>query len=170
MNELARLKNGSIGSRFRCAIAVGLTSFASIAGDWNHVDAAWWPFPLSRKSADDSPSKSDSGFNGTIRKLLKEAKAQEELGNFDKSELPWRIGPRRVLNPRRQSWKPALMLSPNATAHYARELRLKKAEQSLRQNDGKIDCRNVWPKGPYRIGAQNPATRNQIRQSQKIVF
>lgn len=116
-------------SRFHWALAVGMTSFVAILADGSHADAAWLPFPRSRKAAEDAAPKSNSGFNASIRRLLTDAKAQEEQGNLDKAiALADRAA--RMSESTSAFVKPAPDVSPTATARYARDLRLKKVEQS----------------------------------------
>lgn len=131
MND-PRAVNRSSSCYFRWAAVLAVASSCLFATAENEADAAWWPFPSKRKSADDAGPKSNSGFNGTIRKLMKDAKAEEEQGNLDKAiALADRAA--KVSEASSNFTKTAPDVSPSTTARYAHDLRLKKAEQSVKR-------------------------------------
>jgi len=125
--------DSSLTCRFRCAVVLGLTSISRIASEGNTAHGAWWPFS-SRKPADDAGPKANTGYNAPIRKLMKEAKAEEEKGDLDRAiALADRAA--RVSESTSKIVKPAPDVSPEATLKYANELRLKKTELSVKSKD-----------------------------------
>jgi|GEM_PF-5580397 len=141
MNDIFSLS--SLGSaRARRAWFVALASASLMTLSCGEAPAAWSPFSGWRKQADTekkaasndkkpvSDPKSAKGFNGSIRKLLSEAKAEEERGNLDRAiSLADRAN--KVAETAAKVTKPAEDVSPIATARYANDLRLKKAELSV---------------------------------------
>lgn len=129
MSELC-VMNAATTSRTRFATLLCLAACMAVNGNGTNAHAGWWAIPKSQKSAEATPEKSDGSFSNSIRKLLKEAKAQEEQGNLDRAiALADRAA--KVSEATARFSKSAADVSPSTTAKYAHDLRLKKAEQSV---------------------------------------
>lgn len=141
MNEIL-IFNPCRSTRARRAWFVALASASLMAMSCGETPAAWSPFSGWRKHAEPdkkaasetqkatSDTKSTKGFNGSIRKLLNEAKAEEERGNLDRA-ISLADRATKVSESASKITKTAADCSPAATARYANDLRLKKAELSV---------------------------------------
>ena len=120
-------------ARFRFVVTGGLTSCVLLSFGSDPVHAGWFSLPKIGKPA--AEAESDRGFNGSIRKLMKEAKEQESLGNLDRAiTLAERAS--TISESSSTVLKTAADVSPAATTRYANDLRLKKAEQSVKRQGG----------------------------------
>lgn len=133
MIELRGLKKWIACRQMRCAWLVGLTSILVIEAAQRDANAGWFSLPTRVKSKEDAVPKSTTGFSESIRKLVKEAKAQEELGNFDRAMvLAQRAN--KLSEDSSTVVKPASDVSPAATRKYLNELQQRKLEQTGKKN------------------------------------
>jgi hypothetical protein len=159
MNELHNVREWWV-RRFRCAVIAGVASASLLAGDANDARAEWFALPKLYKPADHAEQKSNKGFTGAIRKLLKEAKTQEDQGNLDRA-ITLADRANKVAESTSSVVKPAADVSPEATAKYASELRLKKAELSVKRPGGATKRESVpdatrKPAEPQQVADKRP--------------
>ena len=95
------------------------------------AQAAWPTFPLGRSRQIEESPKSNAAFPPIIRKLLSEAKKQEDLGNLDRAIL---LADRAVLAAQSstKTGNPLPESSNEFLAHYANDLRQKKVVATTR--------------------------------------
>ena len=127
-----RTVNVSLVRRLRSSLFVALASLSTIAIPQNDAHAGWWPMSPKQKPAEGAEPKTPGGASEMIQKLTKEAKAQEAEGNFEQAislaSRALRIS-ERVSN----TTKSDPEISPASIARYENDLRLKKAEKSVKR-------------------------------------
>lgn len=171
MSEL-NVMNRLFASRFQIAVLLGVGAFVAIAAEWNDLDAAWLSFPLGRRSSDEGTPKSKSSFNATIRKLMKDAKAAEEKGDLDQA-IALADQATNVSESTSKFFKTAPELSPAVTSRYARDLRLKKAEQSVKRTGEPApattaDAEALRPKPKTRVAEMNPPAPKKLAVARAV--
>ncbi len=121
--------------RFRRGIVISAILLSLFSMDHNPARAASTLIPLGRRNEDPPKIRVNKGFSVAIRKLLAEAKIEEESGNIDRA-IVLADRAKKLSESSSTIVKPSPEVSPEATSRYANDLRLKKREQSVKRMGG----------------------------------